>query len=89
MPEVKNFMEMKSKYKKILEVAFVLITSVIVCMSGSLFYKKAVEVRKQDAETILKFYNEKIVLEIKERLNFSKSLAEMIAINPEKIDWLE
>ena len=82
-------MEMKSKYKKILEVAFVLITSVIVCMSGSLFYKKAVEVRKQDAETILKFYNEKIVLEIKERLNFSKSLAEMIAINPEKIDWLE
>lgn len=82
-------MKMNRKYKKILEVVFILITSLIVCMSGVIFYKKAVEIRKQDAETILKFYNEKIVLEIKEHLNFSKSLVEMIAVNPEEISWIE
>lgn len=82
-------MEINKKYKKVLEGAFILITSLIVCTSGLVFYKKAVSVRKRDAETILKFYNEKIVLEIKESLNFSKSLVEMISIKPEEISWLE
>lgn len=82
-------MEINRKYKKIFEIVFILITSLIVYMSGVVFSKKAVEIRKQDAETILKFYNEKIILEIKEDLNFSRSLVEMVAMNPEETSWLE
>lgn len=82
-------MQMKKKYKNILEIVFISLTSVIICIVGIIFYERNVEIRKNDAESILKFYKEKIVLEIRGQLNYGKSLAEMVALNPENLDWID